>query len=111
MDSRSDAANGFNSDPLDPRYGQFDPDWNGNWSYQSRVDIERQTWTALIVIPFATLNVEAPTAGSFWRGNIGHTHRVAEDQVRRSLWCATDSTRVMDDRNEFGEFVFESLKK
>jgi len=36
---------------------------------------------------------------------------VAEDQVRRSLWCATDSTRVMDDRNEFGEFVFESLKK
>ena len=111
MDSKVDAANGFNSDPLDPRYEQFDPDWNGDWKYQSHMDIEKQTWTALIAIPFTTLNVERPMAGSFWRGNIGHTHVVADDHVQRSLWSDTNNTRVMDDRNEFGEFVFESLKK
>jgi tetratricopeptide (TPR) repeat protein len=109
-ESKQDAANGFNSDPLDPRYGKFDPDWNGEWQYESRVDADQQRWTALLTIPFKTLGAAAPAAGSFWRGNIGHTRITAGDQVERSLWSATRDTQVMDDRNDFGELVFEAAK-
>ena len=51
---------------------------------------------------------DAPAAGSFWRGNIGHTRVAAADRVEHSLWSASSSTKVMDDRNDFGEFVFEA---
>jgi len=53
----------------------------------------------------------AAAAGSFWRGNIGRTHVVAPDRVQRSLWSANASTKVMDDRNDFGEIVFEAVGK
>ncbi|NQV24564.1 MAG: DUF4838 domain-containing protein [Rhodopirellula sp.] len=110
VNSKQDAASGFNSDPLDPRYGRFDPDWNGNWQYESRVNTDRQRWISLLTIPFKTLGVATPTAGTFWRGNIGHTHFAAADQVERSLWSASSSTKVMDDHNDFGEFVFEAVE-
>lgn len=107
-DSKQEAANGFNNDPLDPRYGHFDPDWNGEWKYESQLDAEKQRWIAFLVIPFKTLGIDAPAAGSFWRGNIGHTRVAAADRVERSLWSASSSTKVLDDRNDFGELVFES---
>ena len=107
-DSKQEAANGFNNDPLDPRYGHFDPDWNGEWKYESQLDPEKQCWIAFLVIPFKTLGVDAPTTGSFWRGNIGHTRVAAADRVERSLWSASSSTKVLDDRNDFGELVFEA---
>ncbi len=106
-DSKQDAANGFNSDPLDPRYGKFDPDWNGEWQYESRIDAKSQRWTALLAIPFKTLGTERPTAGSFWRGNISHT-RSTPERTDRSLWSASSSTKTLDDRNDFGELVFEA---
>ena len=109
-DSKQDAANGFNRDPLDPRYGRFDPDWNGDWTYESEVDQKRQRWIAFLKIPFKTLGVESPTPGSFWRGNIGVTHLAAPERVARTLWSATSSTKVMDDRNDFGELVFGVAK-
>ena len=105
-DKKQDAANGFNSDPLDPRYGRFDPDWNGEWNYESHVDGNKQRWVAFLSIPFKTLGVEAPTAGSFWRGNIAHTQFVTADRAARSLWSASSSAKVMDDSNDFGEIVF-----
>jgi hypothetical protein len=108
VDSKQEAANGFNNDPLDPRYGRFDPDWNGDWKYESQVDADKQRWVALLTLPFKTLGVVTPADGSFWRGNIGHTRTAAVDQVERSLWSAGSSTKVMDDRNDFGEFVFEA---
>lgn len=108
-DSKQDAANGFNSDPLDPRYGRFDPDWNGEWSYASQIDAGKQRWLGLLAIPFKTLDVEAPTAGSFWRGNIARTHVLARDRVDRFIWSAGISTKVLDDRNDFGEIVFDSV--
>ncbi len=106
-DSKQDAANGFNSDPLDPRYGKFDPDWNGEWQYESRIDSKSQRWFAVLAIPFKTLGVERPNAGSFWRGNISHT-RSAPTRTDRVLWSATSSTKILDDRNDFGELVFEA---
>ncbi|TXT35396.1 MAG: hypothetical protein FD138_1374 [Planctomycetota bacterium] len=109
-DSKQEAANGFNNDPLDPRYGRFDPDWNGEWKYESRINADKQLWVAYLTIPFKTLGVATPTAGSFWRGNIGHTRVDAGDRIERSLWSANSSTKVMDDRNDFGELVFEAAK-
>lgn len=107
-DSKQDAANGFNRDPLDPRYGRFDPDWNGDWKYESQVEKSTQRWIGFLSIPFKTLGVDAPAAGSFWRGNIGLTRVAAPDRIERSLWSAGSSTKVMDDQNDFGELVFEA---
>ena len=107
VDSKQDAANGFNSDPLDPRYGKFDPDWNGEWQYESRIDAKSRRWTAVLAIPFKTLGAERPNAGSFWRGNISHT-RSTPEHTDRSLWSASSGTKTLDDRNDFGELVFES---
>lgn len=106
-DSKQESANGFNSDPLDPRYGKFDPDWNGEWRYESHIDTKTQLWSALFAIPFKTLGVDRPQAGEFWRGNIAHTRTVG-NQTTRTLWSAGPSTRVLDDRNDFGELVFET---
>ncbi len=33
---------------------------------------------------------------------------VAADRIERSLWTASNSTKVMDDRNDFGELAFEA---
>lgn len=106
-DSKQEAANGFNSDPLDPRYGKFDPDWNGEWQYESQLDTKSQRWIALLSIPFKTLGAERPSAGSFWRGNISHT-RSSAAITERTLWSASSNTKTLDDRNDFGELVFES---
>jgi predicted negative regulator of RcsB-dependent stress response len=108
-DSKQDAANGFISDPLDPRFGQFDPDWNGEWSYESRVAADSGRWIGLLTIPFKTLNAEAPAAGSFWRGNIVRV-LVESDRTERWLWSAGPNTKRLDDRNDFGEFAFEAAQ-
>ena len=105
-DSRQDAANGFVTALLDPRFGKFDPDWNGDWKYETKIDPEKQIWTALFSVPFKTLGVDRPAAGSFWRGNIVHS-RVVSGKAMRLLWSAQAGTRVTDDRNDFGEIFFE----
>lgn len=110
-DSKQDAARGFIGEPLDPRYSRFDPDWNGDWKYESRLDADKHLWLGLITIPFKTMGVESPAAGSFWRGNFGRTHIAGGNRVERSLWSATASTKIMDDRNDFGELVFEAAVK
>ncbi|QDU29101.1 beta-D-glucuronidase [Anatilimnocola aggregata] len=107
-DSKQEAANGFNSDLLDPRYGRFDPDWNGDWKYEAKLDSENSKWIGLLTIPFKTLSVEPPTAGTFWRGNFGRTHVASMERVERALWSASVGTKVLDDRNDFGELVFEA---
>ena len=111
-DSKQDAANGFNTDPLDPRFGKFDSDWSGEWTYQSKLDAERRRWLALISIPFKTLGGDAPSGGTFWRGNIArmHSNPTNVSQTERLLWSAGPNPKVLDDRNDFGEIAFESGK-
>lgn len=106
-DLKQEAANGLITAPLDPRYGKFDPDWNGAWNYETLIDPKAGTWTAHIAIPFKTLSVERPNPGGFWRGNIAYT-RLISDKTERSLWSAGRSTKVVDDPNDFGEFLFEA---
>ena len=107
-DAKADAAVGFITDAMDPRHGQFDPDWSGDWRYESRLEPAKNRWLALLQIPFKTLGVEAPKAESFWRANFARIHLAPTNHVERSLWSTTPGTRTLDDRNDFGELAFTS---
>jgi len=106
-ETKEDAASGFISDAMDPRHGRFDPDWNGEWTAESRVDQKSGSWTALISIPFATLGTEVPEAGSFWRANAGRVHETATKQTESSAWSAPGGMRRLDDAAGLGEWAFE----
>ena len=105
-ESKNDAASGFVTDAMDPRHGQFDPDWNGNWTYESRVEPDKNRWVTLLKIPAKTLGAEGPKSGMFWRANFTRVHVAGADRVERSLWSTTAGTKSMEDRNDFGELFF-----
>lgn len=105
-DAKADAARGFVTNAMDPRHGQFDPDWSGAWTYESRLEPEKNRWLALVKIPFKTLGAEAPKAGSFWRANFGRVHEAAPGQLERSLWSVQPGTRGMEEKGDLGELVF-----
>ena len=107
-EAKTDAAAGFVTDAMDPRHGQFDPDWNGDWKYESRLEPGKNRWLALLKIPFKTLGVEAPKPESFWRANVARVHLAAPDRVERSLWSVSPGTKGFEDRNDFGELAFAS---
>ncbi|MFT5468454.1 MAG: hypothetical protein ACI8UO_003563 [Verrucomicrobiales bacterium] len=104
--SKSDAASGFVTDAMDPRHSKFDPDWSGEWTYESRLEPDKGRWLALLKIPFKTLGVEAPESGGFWRVNFGRIHVAATDRIERSLWSVPAGAKGMEDQNDFGELVF-----
>ena len=106
-DSKTDAAKGFVTDVMDPRHDRFDPDWNGAWQAETRLQPKRNRWLVLLRIPFKTLGVASPAAGSSWRGNFGRVHVAGPGRIERHLWSALPNTGSMDDRNAFGEVVFE----
>lgn len=106
-----DAASGLIADAMDPRHAKDDPGWNGDWSYESRLEAEQHRWVALIKIPFKTLGVETPTPGAFWRANFGRVHAIAPDQTERSVWSTPAGRPNMDDRSAFGEIVFEGVAR
>ena len=103
--SKADAASGYITDAMDPRHGQFDPDWSGEWTVETERDANSGSWIATVRIPFKTLGVKAPEAGAFWRGNIGRT-----SSKHQSSWSEGGGSSRMDDRNAFGELVFEKPK-
>ena len=105
-EAKTDAAVGFVTDAMDPRHGQFDPDWSGEWKYETRLEPEKNRWLALVKIPFKTLGVDAPKPDSFWRANFARAHVAAADRLERSLWSVTPGTKTLEDRNDFGELAF-----
>jgi len=105
-DSQTDAAMGFIADVMDPRHDRFDPDWNGEWEVETRLEPKKSRWLALLKIPFQTLGVEPPAAETFWRGNFGRVHVAGSNRIERSIWSAAPDTRSMDERAAFGEIVF-----
>jgi len=107
-DAKDDAANGIVTDPIDPRYGKFDPDWNGAWDYTFQVDSQGQRWVALVTIPFKTIDATAPTSETSWRGNFTR-HCVTGVTVQSAIWSAAHSSKALDDRNDFGELVFTAV--
>jgi hypothetical protein len=109
--SKYDAANGFITDPMDPRIREDDPAWNGEWAYDCRFEKKkRNTWMALLSIPFKTLGVDPPAAGAIWMGNFGRSHYEGTNLVERSIWTANPDTKWIDSREAFGTIAFEDKK-
>ena len=108
---KQDAAKGFVKDPLDPRFGRFDPDWNGNWTYSTKIDVNNSRWVGLLTIPFKTIGIEKPDQASLWRGNINRIRIENKDQLENSQWSFSSSTKIPDDPNDFGEFHFNTSKE
>jgi hypothetical protein len=104
--SKEDAASGFITDAMDPRHGKFDPDWNGEWKYESRLEQNKNRWLAFITIPHKTLGIEPPTSEAFWRANMGRNHFPVPGLVRRSALSVNPQTKGASDKNSFGELVF-----
>lgn len=108
-ESKYDAASGFITDVMDPRYGKDDPVWNGDWKVEIRIDTSNRQWLALFVIPFKTLGVEPPSEGTVWRGNFGRIHLTTNNRIDRLIWSSAANTESMDDRTAFGELLFEKV--
>lgn len=106
-DSKYDAASGFITDAMDPRYGKDDPTWNADWRSETRVDLQSHRWHALVTIPFKSLATEPPTAGTTWRGNFARNHQLPRGKIDRAIWSSTMTSNSMDDRSMFGEIVFQ----
>ncbi len=102
--TRTDAASGFITDVMDPRYGQYDTDWKGNWTVETRRDA--QGWIALFHIPISTLGVEALAPETRWRMNVARIHAPEPGRTERALWSSNPQTREFEDRALFGEIVF-----
>lgn len=105
--SRYDALNGRITDVMDPRHGKDDPTWNGDWTSETRVDAKAKRWHAHIVIPFATLGVDAPAKGITWRANFGRNHALPREIIDRAIWSSSLTSTSMDDTAVMGEIVFE----
>ena len=106
-EAKACAASGFITDVMDPRHGQYDPDWKGDWSYESRVDAAKNRWTVLLKVPFKTLGVATPAEGASWRANLSRVSATGPNVMERSLWSALGNTKAADDRNAFGEITFD----
>lgn len=105
--AQHDAASGFVTDPIDPRFGKDDSTWNGQWQTESRLDAQNHRWHVLVTIPFATMGVDSPATGTSWRANFGRNHLLPRGVVDRSIWSSTTTGTSIDDRSLFGELVFE----
>ncbi len=106
-DSKYDALNGRITDVMDPRFGKDDSTWNGDWTSTTRVDAPTKRWQAHLVIPFATLGVDAPTKGIRWRANFGRNHRLPREVIDRAIWSSSLTSTTIDDVAVMGEIVFE----
>jgi len=106
--ARYDARRGFIEDAIDPRFNRDDPAWNPVWNYDAGVAAKRESWSALLTIPFESLEVAPPGSGTEWKGNFGRLHQARPGAPREvSLWSANPDTTAIEDRQAFGRLVFE----
>ena len=110
-ESRYDAAVGFIADPLDPRYGQADTSWDGEWQCKSVV--KDGLWSALIIVPFKTIGGNTPLPGAHWTWNIGR-EAYRKDAVGKEklhpqlmLWSPNLEDMGFHSIEAFGDVVFE----
>ncbi len=113
--SFNDAQHGFITDTLHPRYGWNDENWNGLWSFETRLLADTQRWESMAVIPFKTMLVAPPKPGDVWFINVGRVHFMKEivDKASRknsremSAWTGTlNPSRVAGDAS-FGKMMFK----
>jgi hypothetical protein len=103
-----DGRQGFIEDSIDPRFNQDDLSWNPEWRYECALSADAKSWSALMVIPFQSLGVTAPGAGTEWKVNFGRLHQIKTGWPREdSLWSSNPDTASIGDRKAFGTLVFE----
>ncbi len=78
-ESRWDGRQGHIKDPLDPKFGKVDSNWNGEWKVES--EFKDGLWRSMVSIPYAALGVAAPGKGAVWGFNIG---RIADCAAKNS---------------------------
>ncbi|MDP6506023.1 MAG: sugar-binding protein, partial [Planctomycetota bacterium] len=107
--STYDARYAFIEDPLHPLHGKRDSSWHGRWQYATVIDKEQKRWTAEVSIPFSTLNVKPPTAGTSWTMNVGRAEYPGgyKNGPVYSLWSPNLETRSFHDRATFGDVTFK----
>ena len=107
-DSFYEAAFGLIKDPIDPGFNKSDPSWNGKWEYLSTRKGDK--WYGFARIPFASLGVSEPAAGTIWTFNVGRESfknaKKGSVGPELSLWSPNLETMSFRDRDSFGELTF-----
>jgi len=105
--STNDGACGLIEDPLDPKYGQMDDSWNGEWYYEN--DRENGIWRTMLTLPFKTVGAKTPASGEVWTMNIGRSHdyNFASGNAERSLWNPNLESINFIAPEAYGKVVFE----
>jgi hypothetical protein len=106
--SYAESAAGLVTDAMDPRHGRDDPDWNGDWRRETRVDAKSRRWLALVAIPWKALNTEPPAPGAVWQAQVARTHALPRGRTDRAVWSSLPGSTSIDDRANFGEIEFEA---
>jgi hypothetical protein len=113
--SSYDALNSMKRSLLDPRYGKDDTAWDGKWEYKNKIDEQSKKWISVVKIPFDTLKVSTPSAGTVWYGNFGREHHIsrkgAGGVIEYHLWSPNLETISFGDREAFGDIIFAGEKK
>lgn len=109
--SFNDAQHGFITDSLHPLYGWNDENWNGEWSFDTRLSSQDGRWESMAVIPFKTLGVTPPKAGDMWFLNVGRVHFFNSEMKKKdrelSSWTGEiNASRIPGDAS-FGKLTFE----
>ena len=101
-DARYDARKGY-----PPAPETEDTTWNPEWSSAILVDKEAKRWTAELVIPFASLGLAPPKAGTVWAGNFGRERYAGQRDPQLYLWSPNDIGTGFCEPLSFGEIVFQ----
>ena len=107
QDSDYDAATGLIEDPLDPKYGQEDESWNGEWTTQD--DRADNVWRTLLTLPFKTVGAQTPAKGEIWTMNIGRStgYQSGSGFAERSLWNPNLESISFTAPEAYGKVVFD----
>lgn len=109
--SFNEAEHGFITDFLHPRYGWNDESWNGEWSFDTKLDSAKNRWESMAAIPFETLRTKPPKSGETWYLNVGRVHFFGPGKKREdrelSAWTGTlNASRIPGDAS-FGKATFK----
>jgi len=108
-----DEAYNLHKDPVHPLYKRDDRSWDGEWSYAGAVDAPAKRWCVEVAIPFKSMGVAAPAAGSIWKMNLGRERFVQYagqphgGDPDLSLWSPNLERRSFHSLEAFGDVVFE----
>ncbi len=111
--SYTDANHGFITDVLHPKFGWNDNTWDGDWTYENKLDQETNKWIAFVTLPYATFNSPVPKKGDMWYANFGRIHfkddtgGTSQPGREKSVWVEKNNVSKNPGEGFFGEMVFE----